>query len=195
MLSVCSSMLATSPLASATVQRTFVASGGNDANPCSITLACRTFFTALANTNANGEVIVLDGRGYGSVSIGKSVSIIAPPGVYAGISAASGVGVGIDVDKIDVVLRGCRSTVEAAVWVCSSPAAHASSSRIARSRIRRGDGINVVVSGSALVNVANTVLRNNTATGFHSCGAVEAVLDHVRISNTRRERSSNREGT
>ncbi len=91
------------------VQRTFVASYGNDANPCSITLPCRAFTAALAQTEGGGEVIVLDSAGYGPVVVGQSVSIIAPPGVYAGISVpASGnlTGVLIATAGVNVVLRG-----------------------------------------------------------------------------------------
>ena len=53
-------------------------------------MPCRDFATALAATNPNGEIIVLDSGGYGAVTIGQSVSIIAPPGVYAGISVFGG---------------------------------------------------------------------------------------------------------
>ena len=65
----------------ATAQRTFVASYGIDTHPCSRTQPCRSFGTALAQTNASGEIIVLDSAGYGTVTITKSVSIIAPEGV------------------------------------------------------------------------------------------------------------------
>ena len=41
--------------AAATAKRTFVASNGNDANPCSITAPCRGFTAALAQTVSGGE--------------------------------------------------------------------------------------------------------------------------------------------
>jgi hypothetical protein len=92
--------------ASPAAQRTFVASTGLDANPCSISAPCRSFCAAVAHTDINGEIIVLDSAGYGAVTITKSVSIIAPPGVYAGISVFSGNGVTIDSPSAKVVLRG-----------------------------------------------------------------------------------------
>jgi nitrous oxidase accessory protein NosD len=67
-------------------QRTFVASYGTDANPCSVTQPCRGFAAAILQADAGGEVVVLDSGGYGPVTIGKSISLIAPEGVYAGIS-------------------------------------------------------------------------------------------------------------
>ena len=94
------------PAALAVAQRTFVASFGADTNPCSITAPCRSFATAIGNTSVLGEVIVLDSAGYGPVTITTSVSITAPPGVYAGIFVPSGV-TGVTVNGGAVVaLRG-----------------------------------------------------------------------------------------
>ncbi len=82
------------PLAAAAqAQRTFVASSGVDTDPCTFAQPCRSFAAAMALTNAGGELIVLDSAGYGTVAIAQSVSIIAAPGVYAGISVFSGNGI------------------------------------------------------------------------------------------------------
>ncbi len=89
--------------------RTFVATGGSDGNTavnCSRAAPCRSFASALTVTNAGGEIIVLDSGGYGPVTIDKSVSIIAPEGIYAGISVPSGNGITIATGGIHVVLRG-----------------------------------------------------------------------------------------
>jgi hypothetical protein len=89
-------------------QRTFVASFGNDANPCSLAAPCRSFQAAVAAVGAGGEVVALDSAGYGSVVVDKSVSLIAPPGVHAAITAApSGNGITVNAGGGDViVLRG-----------------------------------------------------------------------------------------
>lgn len=76
-------------------QRSFVSTSGVDNLACSIASTCRTFGAAVTATSAGGEVIVLDSGGYGPVTIAKSVSIIAPRGVYAGVSVTSGSGVTI----------------------------------------------------------------------------------------------------
>jgi hypothetical protein len=69
--------------------------------------ACRKFEAALPATLPDGEIIVLTSGGYGTVTITQSVSIIAPPGVYAGISVFSGAGVTVTTAATDVVtLRG-----------------------------------------------------------------------------------------
>jgi hypothetical protein len=68
---------------------------------------CRTFGQAISQTNAGGEVYILDTAGYGPFSINKSVSIVASAGVTAGISVFSGDGIDINAGAADVViLRG-----------------------------------------------------------------------------------------
>jgi hypothetical protein len=97
--------------------RTFVASHGVDSNPCSATQPCRGFQAAINAVAAGGEVVALDSAGYGAMSISKSVSVIVPPGVHAGLSPAAGIPlpgypgesgvVLIDIANTDVVvLRG-----------------------------------------------------------------------------------------
>ncbi len=104
--------------ADAFAQRTFVASSGADTNSCAITQPCRSFASAIALTAAGGEVIVLDSAGYGPVTITQSVSIIAPPGVYAGITAFAGIVTGVDrqcrPDRQESYCAVCRSAARAA---------------------------------------------------------------------------------
>src|SRR4029434_2747198 len=92
----------------ATTQRAFVASSGVDNPSCSISAPCRGFTAAIGATSPNGEKLMLASAGYGTVAIGKSISIIAPPGVYAGVSVFSGTdGVTVNAGPTDkVVLRG-----------------------------------------------------------------------------------------
>ena len=96
--------------ASSAAQRTFVASYGLAANTafnCSIAKPCRAFSEAISVTDPAGEVVVLDSAGYGPVSIAHSVSIIAPAGVYAGVSVLSGDGISVGATAADkIILRG-----------------------------------------------------------------------------------------
>jgi len=88
------------------IPRTFVASFGDDSDPCSLTLPCRQFTAALALTDPGGEIVVLDSAGYGAVTIGKSVAIMVPAGIYAGISVSSGDGITVNGAGINVALKG-----------------------------------------------------------------------------------------
>ena len=92
--------------AAALAQRTFVASTGSDSNACSLAFPCRSFGTAIAQTLLGGEVIVLDSAGYGPAVISQPVSIIAPPGVYGGITVFSGIGLVVSPGSGNVTLRG-----------------------------------------------------------------------------------------
>jgi len=96
-------LLCSAPLF-ATAQRTFVASSGSDANPCSRDLPYRSFAAAILQTNANGEVVAIDSAGYGPMTITQSVTIVAAPGVHAGISVFSGEGITVNVGSNDNVI-------------------------------------------------------------------------------------------
>jgi hypothetical protein len=93
-------------VATAAAQRTFVASSGSDANPCTLVNPCRSFGYAVGQTLLDGEVIVLDSAGYGPATISQAVSINAPPGIYAGVSVFSGVGIAVNAGAGKVTLRG-----------------------------------------------------------------------------------------
>ena len=92
--------------ASAQLQRTFVTSFGDDANACSFGSPCRSFAAAEAKTLSGGEIIARDAAGFGPVTITKSLSIIANPGSYAGITASSGNGITIATPGVSVRLKG-----------------------------------------------------------------------------------------
>ena len=86
--------------------RTFVASYGNDANPCTFLSPCKTFQQAVNAVAAGGEVTAIDSAGFGPVEITKAVTITSPEGIEAGI-AATGIAVDINAGTSDaVVLRG-----------------------------------------------------------------------------------------
>ena len=140
-------------------QRTFVASYGNDANVCSLTLPCRGFTAAVALVADGGEVIVLDSAGYGPVTITKSVSIIAPSGVYAGITVPlGGVGILVGSFEITVTLRGLS------ISSLSGPSAG-------------NTGINFVQGGK--LTIEDCEISNMTSTGVASLATGVLVIGHT----------------
>src|SRR5215813_4615118 len=91
----------------ALANRTFVSGTGSDANPCSLAAPCRSFAGAIVQTNAGGEIAVLDTAGYGTVAINKAISIVNEEGVEAGITVTSGDGITVAAGPTDTVnLRG-----------------------------------------------------------------------------------------
>jgi hypothetical protein len=58
-------------------------------------------------TNPGGEVIALDSAGYGAFTVTQAVTIQAPNGVYAGVTAFAGDGIDVNAGPSDIViLRG-----------------------------------------------------------------------------------------
>ena len=66
---------ALSAAAQAQATRTWVSGVGADDNPCSRTAPCKTFAGALLKTATGGEIDALDPGGYGTVTIGKSITL------------------------------------------------------------------------------------------------------------------------
>ena len=164
------------PLAHATSQRTFVSTSGvNNAN-CSITTPCRDFTTALAATNAGGEIIVLDSGGYGSVTIAQSVSIIAPAGVYAGISVFSGDGVTVAAGVAgNVTLRGLTINGQGGnrgIVVTSAAEVH-----IKRCIVTNMGADGIRIDGGTRINVRDTLVRDS---GLHGLDVAAGTPD-VRV--------------
>jgi hypothetical protein len=88
--------------------RVFVASYGNDANPCTFLSPCKTFQHAHDVVDAGGEVTAIDSAGFGPINITKAVTITSPSGVEAGIvPALNSDAITINAGSSDtVVLRG-----------------------------------------------------------------------------------------
>lgn len=104
----CVGALTTAP-AQAQATRTFVSPTGSDASAtCSLAAPCRTFAAAYALANAGGEIAVLGTAGYGTLTIGKAISIVNGGGFEAGIAVPSGgIGITINAGVSDAVsLRG-----------------------------------------------------------------------------------------
>lgn len=164
----------------ATIQRTFVATSGVDANPCTLTLPCRSVAAAIAQTNPGGEVIVLDSAGYGKATITQSVSLVAPSGIYAGVSVFAGdTGVTINAPDATVLLRGLTINGQGGNYGVEIQAA-------ARVRIEScvisgmlSNGVNHHASGAELV-MLDTIVRDNGGTGIGMAADAVIVLERVR---------------
>lgn len=153
-------------------QRQFVASYGDDTNPCSLVQPCRSLNAAIAAVDVNGEVIVLDSAGYGTAVITKDVSIVAPPGIYAGTTVPSG-GTGIEVNasNANVVLRGL--TINALGGLYGIRFVTGKQLTIDHCIIANAtmSGIDFV-SSSATLTISNSELRGNGNFGISSSGSV-----------------------
>jgi len=164
-------------------QRTFVAAHGSDVNTsasCSNASPCRGFNAALSVTDAGGEIVVLNSGSYDPVSIGKSVSIIAPEGVHAGISVSSGDGVSISGVDAEVTLRGL------------SIKGFGGAQGILMTSGKRLTVVNCSISGmasaglrvltAAAVTVRGSRITGNSSDGIYLYSGVRAIIHGTTIS-------------
>ncbi len=99
-------LLGASPAAHAQLTRTWVSASGSDANDCSRLTPCRNLSVAFSRSAAGGEIDVLDSGDFGSLTITKTISLVAP-GVLGGIQLSSGTAITVNAGASDkVVLRG-----------------------------------------------------------------------------------------
>jgi len=145
--------------------RVFVASYGNDANPCTFGSPCKTFQQAVNVVDAGGEVTAIDSAGFGPISISKSVTITSPDGVEAGIVPVSG-------GNAITIGAGATAAVELHGLTVDGS----------------GVGMNGVVfnSGGSLT-VNNSVVRNFTGNGIlvqPSSGTVNFTVTNTTVSNS-----------
>lgn len=163
-------------LAAAQVQRTFVASYGNDANAatnCGFTNPCRGFTAAHAVTISGGEIVALDAAGYGAITITKSITITANPGFYAGISASSGNAVTIATGGVNVILRGLNiNGIGAAHGVRMTSG---SSLSIENCVISNFNNNGVYLTGTMDLRMSNSMVRGNNE-GVWIEGGVTATI-------------------
>jgi hypothetical protein len=164
--------------ANAQLFRAYLAPGpaGSDANPCTLPLPCRLLPAALAAVADGGEIWMLDSANYNTatVTIGKSVSILAVPGSIGSVVATGGPAISITSDSLKVALRNL-----VIVPLPASGATHgismtgASSLIIEDSVIANLPNSGVSVSGAGTVKIATTTLRNNGASGGSAVSAQE----------------------
>jgi hypothetical protein len=157
-------LASTSVHAQGTLFRAYLASDGNDANPCTLVSPCRLLPAALAAVLSGGEVWMLDSANYNTatVTIGKSVSILAVPGAVGSIVATSGPAISIVGDFLIIALRNL--VIVPLVGGSGTHGVHMtgnSSLTIENSLIANHFNDGVQVSGTGRVKITDSILRNN----------------------------------
>jgi hypothetical protein len=182
--------------ANAQIFRAYLASDGNDANPCTLAAPCRLLPAALAAVTDGGEIWMLDSANFNTatVTIGKSVSILAVPGAVGSVLAIGGPAVSITVASLNISLRNLviaplpssgatygismtgasTLTIEnslianlpsAAVWVAGS-----GKLKIANSIIRNSGGFAVWLQNGPQAEISGTQMLGNASGGVHASG-------------------------
>jgi hypothetical protein len=169
------------------VQRTHVSAilgaDTNTATGCTAAAPCRFFQAAMTVTDPNGEVVALDSGGYGAITITQSVAIIAPNGVYAGISVFPNVnGVTIATPNINVVLRGLTINGQGGNDGINMTAGNKLT--LENCVISNLGGNGILVTGAITVRISDSTIRGNVFQGVE-------LLDGARGTITRSIVSSN----
>src|SRR5438876_4235166 len=162
--------------------RTAVSLSGNDAASCTVPAPCRSFSAAMAKTNDGGEVVVLSTAGYGPFTVNKSVSVISPPGVYAGVTATAGTAITVNAPGATVILRNLYLNAvggSAGVSINSDSVVHLEGPVV--------DGsfpIGIEVTSAGEVIVKDSEIRGSQSGIFLSPSSERATvtIDHVRLS-------------
>ncbi len=144
--------------------RAYLASNGSDANPCTLASPCRLLPAALAAIVDGGEIWMLDSANFNTatVTVSKSVSILAVPGAVGSVLAIGGPAISITAAGLKVSLRN--------IVIAPLPASSASNGvnmsgastlTIEHSLVANLPGDGVSVTGTGKLRIANTILRNN----------------------------------
>jgi len=166
--------------------RVFVASYGNDSNPCTFLSPCKTFQQAVNVVDAGGEVTAIDSAGFGPILITKAVTITSPNGVEAGIVPVSGGNsITINAPLATVTLSGL--TIDGGGAGANGILVSSGGALVIQDCVIRnmtGDGIHFVSNFDSSLSVANTFVGNNGGYGIFvqpvGSASVTAVFERVR---------------
>jgi hypothetical protein len=141
--------------------RAYLASDGGDANPCTLAQPCRLLPAALAAVASGGEIWMLDSANYNAstVTIGKSVSILAIPGAVGSIVALNGgPAISITASGLTIALRN----VVIGPVAGATPGTHG-----------------IEVTGNVTLSIENSLIASLPVDGVRMTGA-----STLRVSNT-----------
>lgn len=180
--------------ASAQTNHTFLSSSGDDLNPCTHLLPCRSWSSAVSKTVREGDVTPLESAGYGAVTITSSVTLDGGP--Y--FAASHGIGSDSIVINITdfaadpaatVVLRNL--TIEGlgdglnGIRILSAKKVIIENCRIYGFRGGTGRGISIeTLAPNLAVFINNCTISGNTGQGIYSLGAGTGATA-LSVENTR----------
>lgn len=168
--------------------RTWVSGVGDDSNPCNRTAPCRTFQQAHNQTAPGGEINVIDGGGFGPVTITKAITIDGT-GSHASILSAGTNGITVNGTASDVVVLRGLSVNGASTGLIGIRFLNGSALQIENTVIFNcsGVGIDFRPAASAALVVKNTTVRRCNGGGIYvrpAAGmAATAVIEKTRLDN------------
>ena len=170
----------------AQVFRAYLSIDGNDANPCTLPAPCRLLPAALNAIVDGGEVWMLDSANYNTttVTVGKSVTILAVPGAVGSVVAAGGPAISITASSLKVSLRNL--VVVPLAGAGGTYGVHmtgASLLAIEEAVIANLPQNGVLVSGAGEVSITNSTIRNNLGYGVRVEEGAQGEISGTKLRN------------
>jgi hypothetical protein len=170
--------------ANAAIFRAYLASDGNDANPCTIAAPCRLLPAAIAAANDGGEIWMLDSANFNTapVTINKSLTIIAIPGALGSIVANGADALIVNAAGAKVALRNLA--ILNLAGTANTGVTFAQGARLTIEGCElygMNTGVNATAAGGVLT-IRDTVIRDNE-TGVTVTGALKAQLINTTLLN------------
>jgi len=154
-LILCSSL---GPAGATPLVETFVSGAGSDSNDCSFGHPCRTFGGAYVQTEAGGQITVLDTADYGALLIQKSINIVNATSGTASLCC--------NVSSFTSVGAGEPITYSAQIFIL----ANATDVVTLRGLELTGQDLSstsaVIIANAERVNIENCIIRNANITGI-----------------------------
>ena len=172
------------PPAHAQLFRAYLAVNGNDANPCTLPAPCRLLPAALNAVADGGEIWMLDSANYNTatVTIAKSVTILAVPGVQGSVIAVGGPAISITASGLKVTVRnlviaplaGGGGTVGISMTGASALA-------VERCLLTGLPGRGIDAVGDGTVDVLDSTVRDGGTWAIYLRNGITATLAGLRI--------------
>ena len=189
--------LAFASMAQAQATRTWVSGVGDDANPCSRTAPCKTFAGAISKTAGGGEIDALDPGGFGTLTIGKSITIDGGGGQVASVLASGVPGFTINaattdtIELINLRLNGINQTSSAAgtigIRILQARGVHVLNCQLQNWGTA---GISDERSTGGYLEVDNTTIMNTNGNGISVNPSAGSTQINVHIANSRVQRTT-----
>jgi len=169
--------------------RAYLALDGNDANPCTLQLPCRLLPAAMTAVDVGGEIWMLDSANYNTapVSVTKSVSILAVPGVVGSVVATGGGGN----NGLNIATPGVKVSLRNLVFIMLTAGNYGVAfTDGAELTVQDCEFANFTLMGGGIyasalngkVTLRDTTIRNSQF-GFQVSNSGRAVLQGVRVLN------------
>jgi hypothetical protein len=183
-------MLLATASAHAQLFRAYVASDGNDANPCTLPQPCRLLPAALNAVASGGEIWMLDSANFNasSVSVSKSVTILAVPGALGSLVDNVGPALSIAGTGVKVALRNLVIVpLPGATAASGIEMTDGSELTVENCLLANHAFYGIVVSTAANVRISDTTIRNSGLDGVSLVNGASGTLTHVLINGSGRD--------